>query len=59
MGYLVIYLYEMCQYLLDLENKQGDSQDGRGAGDAGRAAVWRWPSGISGSLSAWLSILQM
>ena len=28
MGYLVIYLCEKCQYLFDLENRQGDSQDG-------------------------------
>ncbi|KAF5419482.1 MAG: hypothetical protein C5S44_10905 [Candidatus Methanocomedens sp.] len=44
MGHLVIYLCEKCQYLFDLENRQGDSQDGR-------AVVWgRLPS-------AWLYAL--
>ena len=28
MGHLVIYLCEKCQYLFDLEKRQGDSQDG-------------------------------
>ena len=48
MGHLVIYLCEKCQYLFDLEKRQGDSQDGGAAADAGRAAVW------SGLPSAWL-----
>jgi len=39
MGHLVIYLCEKCQYLFDLENRQGDSQDGRAAAGTVRAAV--------------------
>ncbi|MRG77798.1 MAG: hypothetical protein C5S33_08580 [ANME-2 cluster archaeon] len=40
MGCLVIYLCEKCQYLFDLKNRQGDSQDGRAAMWDGLLSVW-------------------